>query len=153
MATEEFIGRSIMNCLIFEAEDMEHACGFSDESTQLEIRCIRLFFDAMDALEIKRVHPDVYSAAINSRYVDDDLNDLLNHDDDKQLEDFKNTLFVKMIENPDNFEMGVSELKVDCDMSCRGIEEIIDKQEYSEGELMSVMITTRPDNCIYKKYL
>ena len=150
-----FIGRSVMKCLLIEEEDEcnSEERGEQDraEQTNWFSRWIRLFFDNMDEMGIKRMNKEVYGAIRSIGYEDEDFIKILAESDKAQKNIFKDEITEMMQARPDYFEMGKPESSIECDESCRGTLKVISREQWSEG--VSCTTTTRPDKCLYKDWL
>lgn len=149
----QFIGRSVIKCLLIEQEDEFAVCRNDKENLAGWLRLIRLFFNTMDRLGIKRVHYDVYSDIMSIGYDDKEYIEKLANSDDAQIEEYEFLLEREIDEHPEYFEFGEPELEVECDESCRGTQKLISRDDTGGGVWQSVIVTTRPEKCLYKDWL
>jgi hypothetical protein len=146
---DEMIGKSLKNCIIIEEEVYNKADGRSNHYIATNSRKIKLLFNAMDNLGIRRIHPESFTTILSTMYNDDAEEERLEHSNSAQIEDFEYLLEEKMDKHPEYFEMGLPETEIHCHKECRGKAEIT--IENCNGS--SVVIIKHPDTCLYRKCL
>lgn len=131
-------------------------------------RPIKTFFDSIDELGITRLNGKIYEFVLEEgeEMEEEEKGKLIEFlkqtgQDEATVETIRESLTLKsmykdkieeiMKARPDYFEMGNPESKIVCDESCRGTEEVVSREQWSEG--VSCTITTRSDKCLYKDWL
>src|SRR5665647_1644978 len=97
MFGEELIGRYVLPCILLEVEDDARGMGISDEVVVSRQSKIRLLFNSMDNLGIKRIHPELFKNILPFRYNDNgETEELLANSDNDQIERFEYWLNIMM---------------------------------------------------------
>ena len=149
LVDDEVIGKSLKNCIIIEEEVYYKATGRSNHYITTNLRKIKLLFNAMDNLGIRRVHPKSFTTILSTMYDDDAEEERLKHSNSAQIEDFEYLLEEEMEKHPENFEMGLPETEIHCHQECRDKAEVA--IENCNGS--SVVIIKEPDTCLYRNHL
>jgi len=139
------IGKSLVNCIIIEEEVYYKADGRSNHYIATNLRKIKLLFNAMDNLGIRKIHPKSFMTILSTMYNDDAEEERLEHSNSAQIEDFEYLLKEEMGKHPKNFEMGLPETEIHCHKECSGKAEVTREN--------SVVIIKHPDTCLYRKLL
>ncbi|KKG34925.1 hypothetical protein [Methanosarcina mazei] len=147
------IGRSIMKCLLYEIEDditIDNEC--NEENLRLQLRGIKLFFEAMDRMGIKTVNKEVYDCMMSMGY-DHDFAEQLATDDELQIEEYCTGFEHWTYCHPDYFEYGEPETEIPCDDSCRHTAKLVSKGIPTDGVIRSVVAYMRPSECVFRDML
>jgi len=102
-----------------------------EASLNIYLREIRIFFDTMDQLGLRRVNDSVFHDCMSMGWEGIVL-DLILTNDDLLVHEYAYKMRDVAEDHPEWFEFGEPEEEIQCDESCRGTVKLIFGEQYRE---------------------